>query len=29
VKHCHRRRVAELVQERTGAAVENLIAPLF
>jgi uncharacterized protein (DUF488 family) len=29
VAHCHRRRVAELVQERVGAKVEHLIAPLF
>ncbi len=29
VAHCHRRRVAELVRERTGAAVEHLIPPLF
>jgi uncharacterized protein (DUF488 family) len=29
VNHCHRRRVAEIVQERTGAKVENLVAPLF
>jgi uncharacterized protein (DUF488 family) len=29
VNHCHRRRVAELVRERTGAKVENLVAPLF
>jgi uncharacterized protein (DUF488 family) len=29
VNHCHRRRVAELLQERTNTAVENLIPPLF
>jgi uncharacterized protein (DUF488 family) len=29
VDHCHRHRVAELVQERTGASVENLVPPLF
>ena len=29
VNHCHRRRVAEIVQERTGAKLENLVAPLF
>lgn len=29
VNHCHRRRIAELVHERTGARVENLVAPLF
>ena len=29
VNFCHRRRVAELLHERTGAKVENLIAPLF
>jgi len=29
VNHCHRRRVAEVVQERTGVRVENLVAPLF
>ena len=29
VNHCHRRRVAELVQERAGVKVENLVAPLF
>ncbi len=29
VNHCHRHRVAELVQERTGASVENLVPPLF
>ena len=26
--HCHRRRIAELLCERTGARVENLIPPL-
>jgi uncharacterized protein (DUF488 family) len=29
VAHCHRKRVAELVQERLGVKVENLVAPLF
>ncbi len=29
VAHCHRRRIAELVSERTGAKVEHLAAPLF
>ncbi len=29
VNHCHRRRVAEIIQERTGVKVENLVAPLF
>ena len=29
VNFCHRRRVAELLHERTGAKVENLVAPLF
>ena len=29
VNHCHRRRVAELIHERTGATVKNLMAPLF
>lgn len=29
VNHCHRKRVAELVQERVGVKVENLVAPLF
>jgi uncharacterized protein (DUF488 family) len=29
VAHCHRRRVAELMHERTGVQVEDLIAPLF
>ena len=27
--HCHRRRVAEVVQKRTGVKVQNLVAPLF
>ncbi len=27
--HCHRRRVAELVSQRTGAEVDNLVPPLF
>ncbi|HET7681708.1 MAG TPA: DUF488 domain-containing protein [Xanthobacteraceae bacterium] len=29
VNHCHRRRVAEVVRERTGVRIENLVAPLF
>jgi uncharacterized protein (DUF488 family) len=29
VAQCHRRRIAELVCERTGAKVENLAPPLF
>jgi uncharacterized protein (DUF488 family) len=29
VDHCHRRRIAELICERTGAEVEHLAAPLF
>jgi uncharacterized protein (DUF488 family) len=29
VNHCHRKRIAELVYERTGAKVKNLVAPLF
>src|SRR5882724_6945700 len=29
VAHCHRRRIAELVCERTGVSVEHLVAPLF
>ena len=29
VHHCHRRRVAELVCERTNARVENLVPPRF
>lgn len=29
VEHCHRKRIAELVCERTGVAVEHLAAPLF
>ena len=29
VNHCHRRRIAELICERTGVAVEHLAAPLF
>jgi len=29
VNHCHRRRIAELICERTGAKVEHLAAPLF
>jgi uncharacterized protein (DUF488 family) len=28
-EHCHRRRIAELVCERVGVAVEHLAAPLF
>lgn len=29
VNHCHRRRIAELLCERTGVTVEHLAAPLF
>ena len=29
VGHCHRRRVAELICERTGAKVEHLVPPPF
>ena len=29
VNHCHRRRIAELVQERTGSKVQNLVPALF
>jgi uncharacterized protein (DUF488 family) len=29
VAHCHRRRIAELVQERVAAKIEHLVAPLF
>ena len=29
VAHCHRRRIAELICERTGVEVEHLAAPLF
>ena len=29
VSHCHRLRVAELVRERTGAAIENLVPRQF
>ena len=29
VGHCHRRRVAEVLRERAGVKVENLVAPLF
>jgi uncharacterized protein (DUF488 family) len=29
VNHCHRRRIAELICERTGAEAEHLAAPLF
>ena len=29
VNHCHRRRIAEIVCERTGIGVEHLAAPLF
>jgi uncharacterized protein (DUF488 family) len=29
VEHCHRRRIAELICERTGVEVEHLAAPLF
>jgi uncharacterized protein (DUF488 family) len=29
VSHCHRQRIAEIVQERTGAVVSNIAPPLF
>jgi uncharacterized protein (DUF488 family) len=29
VAHCHRKRIAELICERTGIEVEHLVAPLF
>jgi uncharacterized protein (DUF488 family) len=29
VNACHRRRIAEIIQEREGVGVENLVAPLF
>ena len=29
VSHCHRHRVAEMIEQRTGAKVQNLVAPLF
>lgn len=29
VNFCHRRRIAELLQERLGVKVEDLVAPLF
>jgi uncharacterized protein (DUF488 family) len=29
VGHCHRKRIAEIVSERTGVAVENLVPKLF
>lgn len=29
VNHCHRKRIAELICERTGVPVEHLAAPLF
>jgi uncharacterized protein (DUF488 family) len=29
VEHCHRKRIAELICERTGVAPEHLAAPLF
>jgi uncharacterized protein (DUF488 family) len=29
VDHCHRKRLAELICERTGVEVEHLVAPLF
>jgi uncharacterized protein (DUF488 family) len=29
VEHCHRKRIAELICERTGVEVEHLAAPLF
>jgi uncharacterized protein (DUF488 family) len=28
-EHCHRQRVAEIVQKHTGAKIDNLIAPLL
>ena len=28
VEHCHRKRIAELICERTGVEVEHLAAPL-
>jgi uncharacterized protein (DUF488 family) len=29
VAHCHRKRVAQLICERTGAQIDHLVAPLF
>ena len=29
VAHCHRKRIAELICERTGVSVEHLAAPLY
>ena len=29
VNHCHRRRIAELVHERTGSKIQNLVPALF
>jgi len=29
VAHCHRQRIAEIVQEQTGAKIDNLAPPLF
>lgn len=29
VGHCHRKRIAEIVSERTGAKIENLVPTLF
>ena len=29
VDHCHRKRIAELICERTGVTIEHLAAPLF
>jgi uncharacterized protein (DUF488 family) len=29
VNHCHRRRIAELVQKRTGSKIQNLVPTLF
>ena len=29
VAHCHRKRIAEVVRERTGVEVEHLVVPLF
>ncbi|MBZ0149418.1 MAG: DUF488 domain-containing protein, partial [Pseudorhodoplanes sp.] len=29
VAHCHRQRIAEIVHERTGAKIDNIVPPLF
>ena len=29
VSHCHRKRIAEIVHERTGARIDNIAPPLF